>query len=217
MEKHLKINKKNLIINSSKELILKKGYKKTSVENITSYANISKGSFYTYFKSKDLLLMEIISEISEVIKENQIEFFVAPKKDLETTVLKVLEKRFYLEKDRIMNILFLINLTSNLEALGEKIREKIMLAKEISVEFWMKILKEQNEVLEFTEKEIRDYALLIDEIIYYSVKKVIFYSHDKGIYITEVSVVNDKIASQETKEEIMFLKKIIMNILKGER
>ncbi|MGL5125165.1 MAG: TetR/AcrR family transcriptional regulator, partial [Fusobacteriaceae bacterium] len=66
MEKHLKINKKNLIINSSKELILKKGYKKTSVENITSYANISKGSFYTYFKSKDLLLMEIISEISEV-------------------------------------------------------------------------------------------------------------------------------------------------------
>lgn len=217
MRTQIRVDKKDLILTSSKEVILQKGYQKTSVENITTYANIAKGSFYTYFKSKDLLLMEIIKEIVDSVQEVNKEFFTTPKTDLETRILKALEKSLCLEDKRIMNNLFLINLTSNLEALGEEIRGNLMLAKKITTEFWIDIFKEQNEELKFTENEMRNYALLIDGIVYSSVKKVIFYSHDAGIFITDIATAKERMESEEIKDEIKFIHKIIMNILKGER
>ncbi len=51
--------KREKIIQIAQELFLKKGFSSVPVEEITKTAGISKGSFYTYFASKDKLLEEI--------------------------------------------------------------------------------------------------------------------------------------------------------------
>ncbi len=55
-------DKKQKIIDVALELFLKNGFNGTSVEVITSAAGIAKGSFYTYFSSKEELLNEIVSD-----------------------------------------------------------------------------------------------------------------------------------------------------------
>ena len=64
--------KREEIIQAAKKLIIEKGYRKTSVEDITNEVGIAKGSFYTYFKSKDYLmetlLIEKLGSRSETVK-----------------------------------------------------------------------------------------------------------------------------------------------------
>src|SRR3712207_8045387 len=55
-------NKKEKILEIFQELVLEKGYSKVSVEEITSSLGISKGSFYSYFKSKKDMVLECIED-----------------------------------------------------------------------------------------------------------------------------------------------------------
>lgn len=55
-----KANKREDILNSALRLFLEKGFNATSIEEITRLAGVSKGSFYTYFQSKEELLNEVI-------------------------------------------------------------------------------------------------------------------------------------------------------------
>ena len=48
------------ILNSALELFAKKGYSNTSISEIAKSANISKGLAYNYFKSKEMLMEEVI-------------------------------------------------------------------------------------------------------------------------------------------------------------
>ncbi|WP_300363777.1 TetR/AcrR family transcriptional regulator, partial [Fusobacterium sp.] len=52
--------KKEEIISTGSKLIIEKGYLNTSIQDITSKMGIAKGSFYTYFKSKDEFILTII-------------------------------------------------------------------------------------------------------------------------------------------------------------
>ncbi len=60
--------KKEKIMQFAQELFLKKGFSNVPIEEITKAAGISKGSFYTYFKSKDALLEEIAYNSIKSIK-----------------------------------------------------------------------------------------------------------------------------------------------------
>ena len=72
---------KQLLMESGKELMCLNGYTLTRVEDVTKKAEVAKGTFYIYFKSKEELFIEIISEetkswndyLEKIIKEN-IEF-----------------------------------------------------------------------------------------------------------------------------------------------
>lgn len=57
----MKEDKKSMILEKGIELFSETGYLKTTVEDITNSLNISKGSFYTYFDSKETLLLGIIN------------------------------------------------------------------------------------------------------------------------------------------------------------
>lgn len=69
---------KKKLLNSFEELIFDKEqeYEKIRVEDITKGAGVAKGSFYTYFKTKDDILAELllgrIAEIQDRAKENLI-------------------------------------------------------------------------------------------------------------------------------------------------
>lgn len=55
------MNKREEIIGISAELFHKYGYNSVGLKKILDTANVPKGSFYHYFKSKEHLLMEVIN------------------------------------------------------------------------------------------------------------------------------------------------------------
>ena len=61
----MKEDKKAKILEMGIDLFSKRGYLKTTVEDITNSLGISKGSFYTYFDSKETLLLGIIYYLHE--------------------------------------------------------------------------------------------------------------------------------------------------------
>lgn len=59
-------DKKTEIIEASIELFAKKGFHTTSVQEIVNKANVAKGSFYTYFQSKNELIFSIYTYYSSL-------------------------------------------------------------------------------------------------------------------------------------------------------
>ena len=70
-KKSVKIQKRKKIIDKAWELFIKNGYEETKVEDITRELGISKGSFYTYFATKDELLYEILEKIKNKKENNK--------------------------------------------------------------------------------------------------------------------------------------------------
>ena len=87
-EKNIKKQKKRKILEKAFELFRKNGYKDTKVEDITRKLGISKGSFYTYFKTKEELLYELLENVkkSEMERYSKVEIDENPKKTLENFI-----------------------------------------------------------------------------------------------------------------------------------
>ncbi|AHI57014.1 bile-regulated transcriptional regulator BrtA [Listeria ivanovii] len=99
--------KKQRIIKSAKEVFQKQGYLKTSVQDIVDAAEISKGTFYNYFTSKEELAIVIFKQEYSVLHQ-RLEYTMAlpgMKKDNFTECLKIII-RFYTENGEILNITF---------------------------------------------------------------------------------------------------------------
>ena len=99
-EKNIKKQKKRKILEKAFELFRKNGYMDTKVEDITKALGISKGSFYTYFKTKEELLCELLEskKKSEMEKYSKVKIDENPKKTLENFI-----------KERFKSILELLN------------------------------------------------------------------------------------------------------------
>jgi len=99
-EKNIKKQKKRKILKKAFELFRKNGYKDTKVEDITRKLGISKGSFYTYFKTKEELLYELLENVkkSEMERYSKVEIDENPKKTLENFI-----------KERFKSFLELLN------------------------------------------------------------------------------------------------------------
>ena len=69
-KKGARSQKRKKIIDKAWELFAKNGYEETKVEDITKDLGISKGSFYTYFATKEELLYEILGKIKKEVIEN---------------------------------------------------------------------------------------------------------------------------------------------------
>lgn len=62
---------KDLMMERSIQLFAQKGFKETSIQDIVNELNVTKGTFYYYFKSKQELLMDIHLRYIERLIENQ--------------------------------------------------------------------------------------------------------------------------------------------------
>ena len=81
----------DLIINKSFELFYEKGYNATSIPDIMKETSLSKGAFYHHFKNKH----EIGVKVIEVIIRKRIkEGFIAPLKNIESNIPKLLLEVF---------------------------------------------------------------------------------------------------------------------------
>jgi AcrR family transcriptional regulator len=66
--------KEKVIIKSGMKLFAQKGFSSTSIQEIATESNISKGAFYLHFKSKDELLLSILEYIFETIESSRLVF-----------------------------------------------------------------------------------------------------------------------------------------------
>lgn len=63
------------LVNKGREYFIKYGLKKTSVDELAKATGISKGSFYTFFNSKEALFLAIHEESESKLQEELIQKF----------------------------------------------------------------------------------------------------------------------------------------------
>lgn len=71
--------KKNELVEIAEKLFLEKGYEETTVDEILHASGLSKGGFYHYFKSKEEVLAESISNFADNLL-NELEPLIEDKK-----------------------------------------------------------------------------------------------------------------------------------------
>lgn len=74
-----------------KKLFEKQGLKKTSVDELTEAAGISKGAFYLFYESKEELFLEILEELETEFRARIFDFSVNPKEDARQLLAKLLK------------------------------------------------------------------------------------------------------------------------------
>lgn len=114
-----KENKKELILNTFKQSILSDGYSKVSINFLTAQCNISKGSFYTYFSSKDEMLATILDNYKTLLKRVMKEC-TEEAKNIDEFIENYIKYRLTLNDEELEFELVLANLLKNFENVGNK-------------------------------------------------------------------------------------------------
>ena len=164
-KKSVKIQKRKKIIDKAWELFIKNGYEETKVEDITRELGISKGSFYTYFATKDELLYEILEKIKKKIINvlGAIDISQQPDKVLEDYVRAKMNSAVQLLNNMRLNIV-------EKNVLNPKLRNFFEELREISVNF-IKI----NIVEKFNSKNGNKYNTdVISEFILISIEEFLY-------------------------------------------
>ncbi|WP_309121695.1 helix-turn-helix domain-containing protein [Paenibacillus sp.] len=85
------MDKKTLILNSAVSLFAQRGYHQTTIQDIADEAGIAKGGIYFYFKSKEELLLSVVSDFYDRMFDQAVEaanrYVHAPKEGLVQQVM----------------------------------------------------------------------------------------------------------------------------------
>jgi AcrR family transcriptional regulator len=93
---------KKKILAAGREVMARKGYRATTMDDIAEHVGVSKAALYLYFASKDELVVEIVKAFPEQIRERTMSMYpAATPLDAWTAVLD-----FYLENNPEQNALF---------------------------------------------------------------------------------------------------------------
>lgn len=207
--------KKEQIVEAAMSLILKNGYSHTSVEDITNSIGIAKGSFYTYFKSKNLLLRTIIEEQIKSSLEQQ-ESQLKEGKDFDEILLKNIVSRVKFLKKDLKRQLVLINLARNVDVLGKDVRDLMVKIETINHNFIKRLLNRYNSQLKLTENEIDQYSQIINSIIRGFKMTNIFFDDngEDNFFIKDIVEAEKRINHKSFDEGIYFIYKSILKMLK---
>lgn len=204
------MGKKELIVSSAKKVILEKGYKNISVEDITNEAGIAKGSFYTYFKSKNLVIDYILEE---VIAKRKNEFKLDKRKSLENTIKSLVRTRIKLDDEKLKENLVLVNLFRNVASLDEK---TLMLLKELEkviIERMESIILAYPKEIKIERKDIKFYSKMLNNIISNYKTFTLFFSEKSKQFITDIEEVKKKYQTEDFERNIEIISKSILKIL----
>lgn len=164
-KKGKKNQKRKKILDKAWELFRKNGYEETKVEDITRELGVSKGSFYTYFKTKDEVLYEILERIKKENEEriNKINVNQEPSKILEDYVIS---KMNYIVK--LLNNMKISSINRNLS--NSKLKNFFEELKKVSIEFIKK-----NIVEKFNKINGNKYNLeIISEFVYLAIEEFLY-------------------------------------------
>ncbi|MDY4800071.1 MAG: TetR/AcrR family transcriptional regulator [Fusobacterium mortiferum] len=204
------MGKKELIVSSAKKVILEKGYKNISVEDITNEAGIAKGSFYTYFKSKNLVIDYILEE---VIAKRKNEFKLDKRKSLENTIKSLVRTRIKLDDEKLKENLVLVNLFRNVASLDEK---TLMLLKELEkviIERMESIILAYPKEIKIEKNDIKFYSKMLNNIISNYKTFTLFFSEKSNQFIIDIEEVKKKYQTEDFERNIEIISKSILKIL----
>lgn len=204
------MGKKELIVSSAKKVILEKGYKNISVEDITNEAGIAKGSFYAYFKSKNLVIDYILEE---VIAKRKNEFKLDKRKSLENTIKSLVRTRIKLDDEKLKENLVLVNLFRNVASLDEK---TLMLLKELEkviIERMESIILAYPKEIKIERKDIKFYSKMLNNIISNYKTFTLFFSEKSNQFITDIEEVKKKYQTEDFERNVEIISKSILKIL----
>lgn len=208
-----KEGKKEQILDAGKDVLLKKGIFKTRVEDITTYLGIAKGSFYTYFKSKDQLLEEIINRVYE-IREDELEKLFKSNYNYKEQIKFFIIKRFVISLDHLKSNLILINLTRNLEHLTPVLREKLLKIEILNRKFLKEIIKNIPNV-NYSEEEMNTLIIFImGGIKSYRLERL-FYKNTDDYFISDIEEFKERLKNINLEKEVELVVNGILKLLTG--
>lgn len=158
-------NKKRKVADVALNLFVEKGIQQTSIQEIIEKANISKGTFYNYFTSKN----DCIADILEFLRYDASQQRIAMQLGRDTKDREVFIEQITillrLNEERNLNTLFEAILHSN-----ESDLKKLVLQHRLIEMEWL-----SNRLIEMLGEEIREYAFE-GTILFYGMVHHMFFS-----------------------------------------
>lgn len=204
--------KREEIISAAKKLIIEKGYRKTSVEDITHEVGIAKGSFYTYFKSKDFLMETLLTE--KAVEHAEIMEKLIDKKDsFEDAVRKYVEYYLFMPTKDIEFIVVMVKMMRSIDSVGESVIKRIEANKQSRKNEFIEIMKKvRRRTGYFGQKDFDRYGLLVFGMIntFYLNN---FLPSENRFSELEYSEVKEKMSKVDFNYETEFMTKSILKLI----
>ena len=206
------IDKKSLILEKAKDMIITESYSSLSISKLTSELNISKGSFYTYFPSKDKMLAEILDEYVEnitIFKNN----LLKNSKNIDECLDYYVNSTLGLTDDELKLELVISNLKRNYEVLNEENFKKLKDIAHIMIDLVKEALIKYKDDTSIEEKNIERCARMIFSIseVFLMMENIDFNS--PKFSIKSLEEVKKSYKSGDMKEHLEFIKKSVKKIL----
>ncbi|WP_425365257.1 TetR/AcrR family transcriptional regulator [Fusobacterium nucleatum] len=204
--------KKKLILEKAKDTIITESYSSLSISKLTSELNISKGSFYTYFPSKDKMLSEILDEYIEniiIFKNNLLE----NSKNIDECLDYYINSILSLSDEELKLELVITNLKRNYEVFNEENFKKLKIIACTMIDFIKEVLNKYKKDINIDEKDIEKCSKMIFSIAeVFLVMENVDFNSDRFSFKT-LDEVKKMYRSDEMKEHLEFIKKNIKKIL----
>ena len=209
------IDKKNLILEKAKDMIITESYSSLSISKLTSELNISKGSFYTYFPSKDKMLSEILDEYIKNIKNITIfkNNLLENSKNIDECLDYYINSLLNLTDDELKLELVITNLKRNYEVFNEENFKKLKDIACIMIDLVKEVLTKYKKDINIEEKDIEKCSKMIFSIaeVFFIMENVDFDS-DRFTFKT-LDEVKKMYRSDDIKDHLEFIKKSIKKII----
>ena len=209
-------DKKLLILEKAKDMIITEGYSNLSINKLTSELGISKGSFYTYFPSKDNMLAEILDEYLENIKvfsENLILNSILNSNSIDECLDYYVNSMFNLNDRELKLALIITSLKRNYEVFNEENFIKLKNTARKTIDFIKSILKKYKKSINIKEKDMEKCSKMIFSIteVFLMMQNINFETNKFSS--KSLDEVKNLYRSQDMKENLEFIKESIKKIL----
>jgi len=122
------------------ELIKKNGMKKMSIEEITKTVGIAQGTFYHFFTSKEVFVVEIAKEYQRKINRH-IERIVSEKGGIDREDLRLFYRRTFLEdQDSVFRYLRREDIQTLIQRLPEGSFQQLESSREVMERMFQKVI-----------------------------------------------------------------------------
>ena len=206
------IDKKNLILEKAKDMIITESYSSLSISKLTSELNISKGSFYTYFPSKDKMLGEILDEYIKnitIFKNNLLE----NSKNIDECLDYYINSLLNLTDDELKLELVITNLKRNYEVFNEENFKKLKDIACIMIDLVKEVLTKYKKDINIEEKDIEKCSKMIFSIAeVFLIMENVDFDSDRFTFKT-LDEVKKMYRSDDIKDHFEFIKKSIKKII----
>ena len=209
------IDKKNLILEKAKDMIITESYSSLSISKLTSELNISKGSFYTYFPSKDKMLGEILDEYIKNIKNITIfkNNLLENSKNIDECLDYYINSLLNLTDDELKLELVITNLKRNYEVFNEENFKKLKIIACSMIDLIKEVLNKYKKDIRIEEKDIEKCSKMIFSIAeVFLIMENVDFNSDRFTFKT-LDEVKKMYRSDDIKDHLEFIKKSIKKII----